>query len=91
MSADFMDPTRHRLALPRNDADPYQIGPSDTERLNWLEQNPNRIYPQAAVYSNYNIDGFHDEEDGWADDLTKRWYRDFREAIDEAMRAQPGA
>ena len=34
MSPDYMSPDRqHRLALPRNDEDPYQIGPSDTARL----------------------------------------------------------
>lgn len=55
----------------------------DTRRLDWLENNPGGVEPASAVHPGWNMDGEHDEEDGWAIPET-RWFPTIREAIDAA-------
>ena len=59
----------------------------DTERLDWLEANPDVLHPASAVSSGWNMEGFHDEEDGWGSEELNLWCRTLREAIDKATLA----
>lgn len=61
---------------------------ADAKRLDWWEVNPGRITPEAAVDPAWNSEGYHDEEDGWADSETRLWYPSLRAAIDAALAAE---
>lgn len=57
----------------------------DSERLDWLAANPGILYPESAVNPAWNTDGFHDETEGWANEISREWHQSLREAIDAAM------
>lgn len=62
----------------------------DTKRLDWLEANPGVITPENAVSPDWNMEGFHDEEEGWGSDELGLWCPTLRSAIDKARRlSQP--
>ena len=66
------------------------VEPTDTQRLDWLEANPGVVHPANAVSSGWNMEGFHDEEEGWGNEELGLWYPTLRQAIDKAMEASNG-